>query len=213
MANQTVAITPADVADPTLLFRALARITEELDALKGYRGTAVEDQQQELEDLIAATEKIRQQLQSFLSELNLKIQDTPKSLQDLQDSISSLETAVNLINSTKPTLGLGCVLTGANSSNPAVSKSYNVTSVVRLSTGNYRITLTNANVASKGVLANAVLSVNVQVAGNVFAKVTSTTPSSTQLDLSVFSLSGTFTAVAYDLTPSDKIDVIALLSP
>lgn len=228
MANQTVSITPADTTDPTLLYRALSRITEELDELKGYRGGEVASKQAELDALVLATEEVRNKLEALLVELEAKLsRDTSKSLDDLAEDVSALEgvvatlqqdllalqTSVATINLTKPICGFTLKLTGAGSSNPSLSNAFNISTVVRLGAGSYRITLAESTKAGKSVLANAMLNEKSNISGDTFVKTRFAVVDSTKLDLTVFSLSNTFTAVAYDLTSADTIDLFALLAP
>lgn len=228
MANQTVSITPADVTDPTLLYRALSRITELLDELKGYRGTEVDNQKAELDQLVQAAIDLRTKLEGLLVELENKInKEAGKSLADLADElaaltsvvdnlktqVTSLRTDVDAINLTKPVCGFTLKLTGAGSSNPSLSNAFNISTAVRLGVGSYRITLTDSTKAGKSVLANAMLNEKSNISGNTFVKTRFTVVNSTTLDLAVFSLSNTFTAIAYDLTSADTIDLFALLAP
>lgn len=214
MANQTLAITPADTADPTLLYRALSRITEELDQVKGYRGAGVDSQQAELDNLVQVAQTLKERLETLLAELDVKLnQETPKNLADLAADVADLQAKVELINATKPILGFAVTLTGAGSSNPSLTNAYNVASVTRLSTGYYRIVLTAAVIAGKNVLASSTKHVRTDTTGNVFVKTSLAVVNPTTLDFYVHSLSNTFTAVTYDLTVSDKVDLTAILSP
>ena len=218
MANQTVSITPADTTDPTLLYRALSRITEELDALKGYRGEDQSTTQTELDTLVVKAKTLTEELQALAAELDSKVnQETPKSLQDLADQVASLDSQVTVINSTKPVLGLAGCLVGAGGSNPTTSNLFNIASVTRLSAGSYRVVLTSVSIAGRPVLSSAALMVDLRVAGSLYAKAVLTVVSSNTLDINVSVLGlnavPALTSTAYDLTTSDRLDVIALLPP
>lgn len=218
MANQTVSITPADTTDPTLLYRALSRITEAIDELKGYRGGQEDSTQEELNVLVERAKELTSALEMLAAELDSKVnQETPKSLQDLADQVAALDTQVTVINNTKPIVGFECCLTGAGSSNPTTSNLFNVASVTRLSMGSYRVVLTNVNIAGRPVLSNAAFMADLRVAGSLYAKCTITVVSTNTLDInvSILGLNATpaLTSTAYDLTTSDRLDVIALLPP
>ena len=218
MANQTVSITPADTTDPTLLYRALSRITEAIDELKGYRGGQEDSTQEELNVLVERAKELTSALETLAAELDSKVnQETPKSLQDLADQVAALDTQVTVINNTKPILGFACCLTGAGSSNPTTSNLFNIASITRLSTGSYRVVLTNVNIAGRPVLSSAAFMADLRVAGSLYAKHTITVFNANTLDISVsvLGLNATpaLTSSAYDLTTSDRLDVIALLPP
>lgn len=218
MANQTVSITPADTADPTLLYRALSRITEAIDELKGYRGGQEDSTQAELNVLVERAKELTSALEILSAELDSKVnQETPKSLQDLADQVAALDTQVTVINNTKPILGFACCLVGAGSSNPTISNLFNIVSVTRLSVGSYRVVLTSVNITGRPVLSSAAFMVDLRVAGSLYAKHTITVVNTNTLDISVsvLGLNATpaLTSTAYDLTSSDRLDVIALLPP
>lgn len=218
MANQTVSITPADTTDPTLLYRALSRVTEAIDELKGYRGEQEDSVKLELNTLVDRARELTTALETLRAELDVRInQETPKSLQDLADQVSTLDAQVTVINNTKPILGFACCLVGAGSSNPTTSNLFNVTSVTRLSAGSYRVVLSNVNIAGRPVLSNAAFMADLRVAGNLYAKHTITVVNTNTLDInvSILGLSATpaLTSTAYDLTSSDRLDVMALLPP
>lgn len=218
MANQTVSITPADVTDPTLLYRALSRVTEAIDELKGYRGEQDDSVKLELNTLVDRARELTTALEMLRAELDVRLnQETPKSLQDLADQVAALDAQVAVINNTKPVLGFECCLVGAGSSNPTTSNLFNVTSVTRLSTGSYRVVLSNVSIAGRPVLSSAAFMADLRVAGSLYAKHTITVVNTNTLDISVsvLGLNATpaLTSTAYDLTSSDRLDVIALLPP
>lgn len=218
MANQTVSITPADTTDPTLLYRALSRITEAIDELKGYRGEQEDSTREGLDALVERAKELTSALETLAAEFESKVnQEMPKSLQDLADQVAALDTQVTVINNTKPILGFACCLVGAGSSNPTTSNLFNIASVTRLSTGSYRVVLTNVDVAGRPVLSDAAFMVDLRVAGGLYVKHTITVVNTNTIDISVSILgldaTPALTSAAYDLTTSDRLDVIALLPP
>ena len=211
MANQTVSITPADTTDPTLLYRALSRITEVIDELKGYRGEDTSAAKAELTALLAEASKLKTDLAELAKELDFKLnKQTPKSIQDLEDQAVALTAS-------RPVMGLAVTLVGAGGGNPTTSNAFNVDSVTRLSTGSYRVILAATQIAGRPVLANALFSIQLSVSGSTFCKSTYQVQDSGTVDVSIHQLvldsTPALTSAAYDITSSDRVDIVALLYP
>ena len=218
MANQTVSITPADTTDPTLLFRALSRITEVIDELKGYRGEDTSAAKVELAALLADASKLKADLTELAKEFDFKLnQQTPKSIQDLADQVDDIDGRVVALTATRPVMGLAVTLVGAGGGNPTTSNAFNVDSVTRLSTGSYRVILAATQIAGRPVLANALFSIQLSVVGSTFCKATVQVQNASTLDVSIHQLvldsTPALTSAAYDITSSDRVDIVALLYP
>ena len=218
MANQTVSITPADTTDPTLLFRALSRITEVIDELKGYRGEDTSAVKAELAALLADASKLKADLAELAKEFDFKLnKQIPKSIQDLADQVDDIDGRVVALTTTRPVMGLAVTLIGAGGSNPTTSNAFNVHSITRLSAGSYRVVLDNAQIAGRPVLANALFSIQLSVVGSTFCKSTVQVQNANTLDISIHQLvldsTPTLTSAAYDITSSDRVDIVALLYP
>lgn len=218
MANQTVSITPADTTDPTLLFRALSRITEVIDELKGYRGEDTSAAKVELAALLAEASKLKTDLTELAKEFDFKLnQQTPKSIQDLADQVDDIDGRVVALTTSRPVMGLAVTLVGAGGSNPTTSNAFNVDSVTRLSTGSYRVVLEGTQIAGRPVLANALLSIQLFIAGSTFCKSTYLVQNANTVDVSIQRLvldsTPALTSAAYDITSSDRVDIVALLYP
>ena len=218
MANQTVAITPADTTDPTLLYRALSRITEVIDELKGYRGEDTSAAKVELAALLAEASKLKTDLTELAKEFDFKLnQQTPKSIQDLADQVDDIDGRVVALTTSRPVMGLAVTLLGAGGSNPTTSNAFNVDSVTRLSTGSYRVILEGTQIAGRPVLANALLSIQLSIAGSTFCKSTYLVQNADTMDVSIQRLvldsTPALTSAAYDITSSDRVDIVALLYP
>lgn len=218
MANQTVSITPADTTDPTLLFRALSRITEVIDELRGYRGEDTSAAKVELAALLAEASKLKTDLTELAKEFDFKLnQQTPKSIQDLADQVDDVDGRVVALTTSRPVMGLAVTLVGAGGSNPTTSNAFNVDSVTRLSTGSYRVILAATQIAGRPVLANALLSIQLSIAGSTFCKSTYLVQNANTMDVSIQRLvldsTPALTSAAYDITSSDRVDIVALLYP
>lgn len=218
MANQTVSITPADTTDPTLLFRALSRITEVIDELKGYRGEDTSAAKVELAALLAEASKLKTDLTELAKEFDFKLnQQTPKSIQDLADQVDDIDGRVVALTTSRPVMGLAVTLVGAGGGNPTTSNAFNVDSVTRLSTGSYRVILEGTQIAGRPVLANALLSIQLSIAGSTFCKSTYLVQNANTVDVSIQRLvldsTPALTSAAYDITSSDRVDIVALLYP
>ena len=218
MANQTVSITPADTTDPTLLFRALSRITEVIDELKGYRGEDTSVAKAELTALLADASKLKADLAELAKEFDFKLnQQTPKSIQDLADQVDDIDGRVIALTTTRPVMGLAVTLVGAGGDNPTASNAFNVDTVTRLSTGSYRVILAATQIAGRPVLANALFSIQLSVSGSTFCKSTHVVQNANTLDVSIHQLvldsTPALTSAAYDITSSDRVDIVALLYP
>lgn len=217
MANQTVSITPVDTTDPTLLFRALSRITEVIDELKGYRGEDTAAAKVELAALLADASKLKADLADLAElakEFDFKLnKQIPKSIQDFQD----LADQVDDLTTSRPVMGLAVTLVGAGGDNPTTSNAFNVSSVTRLSTGSYRVVLGGTQIARRPVLANALLSIQLSIAGSTFCKSTYQVQDASTVDVSIHQLvldsTPALTSAAYDITSSDRVDIVALLYP
>ena len=218
MANQTVSITPADTTDPTLLFRALSRITEVIDELNGYRGEDTSAAKVELAALLADASKLKADLTELAKEFDFKLnQQTPKSIQDLADQVDDIDGRVVALTTTRPVMGLAVTLVGAGGGNPTTSNAFNVDTVTRLSTGSYRVILAATQIAGRPVLANALFSIQLSVVGSTFCKATVQVQNASTLDVSIHQLvldsTPALTSAAYDITSSDRVDIVALLYP
>ena len=218
MANQTVSITPADTADPTLLFRALSRITEVIDELKGYRGEDTAAAKVELAALLADASKLKADLAELAKEFDFKLnKQIPKSIQDLADRVDDIDDRVIALTITRPVMGLAVTLVGAGGGNPTTSNAFNVDAVTRLSTGSYRVILAATQIAGRPVLANALFSIQLSVVGSTFCKSTVQVQNANTLDVSIHQLvldsTPALTSAAYDITSSDRVDIVALLYP
>ena len=218
MANQTVSITPADTTDPTLLFRALSRITEVIDELKGYRGEDTAAAKVELAALLADASKLKADLTELAKEFDFKLnQQTPKSIQDLADQVDDIDGRVVALTTTRPVMGLAVTLVGAGGGNPTTSNAFNVDAVTRLSTGSYRVILTATQKAGRPVLANALFSIQLSVVGSTFCKSTLQVQNANTVDISIHQLvlddTPALASAAYDITSSDRVDIVALLYP
>ena len=218
MANQTVSITPADTTDPTLLFRALSRITEVIDELKGYRGEDTSAAKVELAALLADASKLKADLTELAKELDFKLnKQIPKSIQYLADRVDDIDDRVIALTITRPVMGLAVTLVGAGGGNPTTSNAFNVDAVTRLSTGSYRVVLTATQKAGRPVLANALFSIQLSVVGSTFCKSTIQVQNANTLDVFIHQLvlddTPALTSAAYDITSSDRVDIVALLYP
>lgn len=218
MANQTVSITPADTTDPTLLYRALSRITEVIDELKGYRGEDTSAAKSELAALLADASKLKADLAELAREFDFKLnQQTPKSIQDLADQVDDVDGRVVALTTSRPVMGLAVTLVGTGGGNPTTSNAFNVGAVTRLSTGSYRVILAATQIAGRPVLANALLSIQLSIAGSTFCKSTVQVQNANTLDVSIHQLvldsTPALTSAAYDITSSDRVDIVALLYP
>ena len=218
MANQTVSITPADTTDPTLLFRALSRITEVIDELKGYRGEDTSAAKLELAALLADASKLKADLTELAKEFDFRLnQQVPKSIQDLADQVDDIDGRVVALTTTRPVMGLAVTLVGAGGGNPTTSNAFNVDAVTRLSTGSYRVILTATQKAGRPVLANALFSIQLSVVGSTFCKSTIQVQNANTVDISIHQLvlddTPALTSAAYDITSSDRVDIVALLYP
>ena len=218
MANQTVSITPADTTDPTLLFRALSRITEVIDELKGYRGEDTSAAKAALAALLADASKLKADLTELAKEFDFKLnQQTPKSIQDLADQVDDIDGRVVALTTTRPVMGLAVTLVGAGGGNPTTSNAFNVGAVTRLSTGSYRVILVTTQIAGRPVLANALFSIQLSVVGSTFCKSTIQVQNANTVDISIHQLvlddTPALTSAAYDITSSDRVDIVALLYP
>ena len=218
MANQTVSITPADTTDPTLLFRALSRITEVIDELRGYRGEDTSAAKVELAALLADASKLKADLTELAKEFDFKLnQQTPKSIQDLADQVDDLDGRVVALTASRPVMGLAVTLVGAGGSNPTTSNAFNVDTVTRLSTGSYRVILETTQIAGRPVLANALFSIQLSVVGSTFCKSTIQVQNANTVDISIHQLvlddTPALASAAYDITSSDRVDIVALLYP
>ena len=218
MANQTVSITPADTTDPTLLFRALSRITEVIDELRGYRGEDTSAAKVELAALLAEASKLKTDLTELAKEFDFKLnQQTPKSIQDLADQVDDIDGRAVALTTSRPVMGLAVTLVGAGGDNPTTSNAFNVDSVTRLSTGSYRVVLAGTQTAGRPVLANALFSIQLSIAGSTFCKSTYLVQNANTVDVSIQRLvldsTPALTSAAYDITSSDRVDIVALLYP
>ena len=218
MANQTVSITPVDTTDPTLLFRALSRITEVIDELKGYRGEDTAAAKVELAALLADASKLKADLAELAKEFDFKLnKQIPKSIQDLADQVDDIDDRVVALTTSRPVMGLAVTLVGAGGGNPTTSNAFNVDSVTRLSTGSYRVVLEGTQIAGRPVLANALLSIQLSIAGSTFCKSTYQVQDASTVDVSIHQLvldsTPALTSAAYDITSSDRVDIVALLYP
>ena len=218
MSNQTVSITPADTTDPTLLFRALSRITEVIDELKGYRGEDTSAVKAELAALLADASKLKADLAELAKEFDFKLnKQIPKSIQDLADRVDDIDDRVIALTITRPVMGLAVTLVGAGGGNPTTSNAFNVDAVTRLSTGSYRVILTATQKAGRPVLANALFSIQLSVVGSTFCKSTIQVQNANTVDIYIHQLvldsTPALTSAAYDITSSDRVDIVALLYP
>ena len=114
-------------------------------------------------------------------------------------------------------MGLAVTLVGAGGGNPTTSNAFNVDSVTRLSTGSYRVILAATQIAGRPVLANALFSIQLSVSGSTFCKSTHVVQNANTLDVSIHQLvldsTPALTSAAYDITSSDRVDIVALLYP
>lgn len=216
MANQTLSISPTDVKDPVLLGRALNRIIEAIDEVKGYRGVDTSASKQELDDLLASAKQLRADLESAIKQLNDAVNNqSAKSLSDLAEDIAALETKVNALVATRVVAGALLRLQGNGTSTPALTRTFNVASVTRVAIGRYRILLTNANVQGVSVTANFIVSTQLTTVRALMARVI--VFSSTQFDLIVEEVTvGTSPALvrnASDLLSTEFLDFTGLLAP
>jgi len=216
MANQTLSIMPTDVKDPVLLGRALNRIIEAIDEIKGFRGEDTSATKQELDELLASAKQLRTDLELAIKQLNDSVNNqSAKSLSDLAEDIEALETKVNALVTTRAVVGALLRLQGNGTSTPALTRTFNVASVTRVAAGQYRILLTNANVQGVSVTANFIVSTQLTTVRALMARVI--VFSSTQFDLIVEEVTiGTSPALvrnASDLLSTEFLDFTGLLAP
>lgn len=228
MANQSFLSVPPNVEDPVVLRRYLSRISEQLDVAFGNRGGAdsayveqralIESASSLSSQLATAQATLDRALQLLAQTLNEDYEDVLTQLQDLTTQLSQLSQSLTDFKNVAAIKGYiaSFGVDGANNLVFSVDFNINKPASSRITTGHYRLFVTENSYSGHDVLTNSVVAsavTSASVSSFHVEATASVVPNA--IDVKVYKnvINGAnIERQAYDLVTSDAVNLVATLN-